>query len=314
MLARCLDSVFAERAPGFRYRVRIVYNGPDVPGATDRIEREYPQVEVIREPGPLGFCLTHNRVLRECDARYALVLDDDTVVADGTLSRMVAFMDAHPDVGLAGCRTLNPDGSFQPTFALRPSLGLEMRSIWQSAADRPESLYADTATLRDVPWLNGSFMLVRKEAMDQVGVLDERYYTYFCEADWAERMEKAGWRVVFVPDAEIVHVGGQHSINTLVRAPVEIDRGYANRFYYFAKHRGRLATWLLRPVVLVVSVSRIAFYGASWLLGRGDRAVARSRIDGFLRVARRALSAAPDRAPPLPPRAGRAAGVPTPPA
>jgi hypothetical protein len=158
MLANCLRSVYAEDAPDFSLEVWIVYNGPPRPGFEAELRAAFPQIaRVGYEPGPLGFCRTHNLVLEQARARYLLILDDDTVVAKGTLSGMVAYMDANPRIGMAGCKTLNPDGSFQRIWGLLPTLGTELRSIWQPAVYWPDALFAKPDDLQDVPWLNGSF-------------------------------------------------------------------------------------------------------------------------------------------------------------
>lgn len=295
MLATCLRSVYAEDAPGFSLEVWIVYNGPPRPGFEAELRAAFPQIaRVVYQPGPLGFCRTHNLVLEEAKARYLLILDDDTVVAKGTLSGMVAWMDANPRVGMAGCKTLNPDGSFQRIWGLLPTLGTELRSIWEPDVYWPAELFAKPDALQDVPWLNGSFMLARSETLEQVGILDEHFYTYFCESDWAWRMQKAGWRVSYVPQHSIVHVGGEHSINTSQKQPVQIVRAFANRFYYFSKHHGRLAHALLRPITLLVALGRIARWGVAGLLRPEARDIARTRVRGFADVARLCFARDPD--------------------
>jgi GT2 family glycosyltransferase len=295
MLARCLRSVYEEDAPGFRFEVWIVYNGPPRPDFEATLRRDFPRVaRVLEEPGPLGYCRTHNLVLGSARARHLLILDDDTIVAKGTLSGMVAFMDANPRVGLSGCRTLDPDGSFQPSFGLLPSLGTELRSIWERGVYWPARLYARRDECQDVPWLNGSFMLVRQEALDRVGGLDEHYDTYFSEPDWAWRIQRAGFRVCYVPDLSIVHVGGEHSINTADKRPSQIVRSYANRFHYFTKHLGRRAHALLRPITLLAALGRIAYWGTLGWLRPGERELARARLAGFWDVIKLCFARDPD--------------------
>lgn len=295
MLAECLRSVYAEDAPGFTYEVWIVYNGPPRPDFESALRRDFPQVaRVVYEPGPLGFCRTHNLVLGAARARYQLILDDDTIVAKGTLSGMVAWMDAHPDVGMAGCKTLNPDGSFQRIWGLLPTLGTELRSIWERDVYWPARLFERPDAEQDVPWLNGSFMLVRQRVIDEVGVLDEHYYTYFCESDWAWRMQQAGWRVAYVPSHSIVHVGGEHSINTSQKQPIQIVRSFANRFHYFTKHHGALAHALLRPITVLAALARIARWGVGGALRPDAREIARARVEGFWEVVKLCFARDPD--------------------
>ena len=164
VLERCLRSIYEEDAPWLTYRVWVVYNGSgDDDTIPNRIETFFPQVTLVRKSGPLGYCATHNLVLSQCESRYVLILDDDTIVPRGTLARMVAFMDAHPAVGMAGCKTLNPDGGFQKTYGLLPSLRTELLNVLRPDSFWPDRLYEDTLTVREVEWLNGSFMLARSE-------------------------------------------------------------------------------------------------------------------------------------------------------
>jgi GT2 family glycosyltransferase len=137
-------------------------------------------------------------------------------------------------------------------------------------------------------------MLARRETLDEVGLLDEHYYTYFCESDWAWRMQKAGWRVVYVPDHSIVHVGGEHSINTAEKQPIQIVRAFANRFHYFTKHHGRVAHALLRPITAVAALVRIARWGVAGIASPASREIARSRVAGFTDVVKLCFARDPD--------------------
>jgi GT2 family glycosyltransferase len=250
---------------------------------------------LIRRPGPLGYCATHNLVLNDADGRYVLVLDDDTVLPRGTLPGIVAFMDAHPDVGLAGCKTLNADGGFQKTFGLVPSLRSEFVNAFRADSFWPDHLYEDLSSVREVQWLNGSFMLVRREALQIVGGLDEHYYTYVCEPDWCFRMHKAGFKVVYLPDIAITHVGGEHSINNKMKATNRLNlvRYHVNRFYFFRKHYGALPTLLLRPIMFTGSLARAALYSALYLFKPELREVAGAKLKACGDVVRLTLSPRP---------------------
>ncbi len=271
-LERCLQSIYAETSHGPSVRVWVVCNGSDLSDTPVRIARHFPAVHLIRRDHALGYCATHNLVLGRCDTRYVLVLDDDTIVHQGTLARMVAFMDANPTVGMAGCKTLNGDGSFQRTYGLVPSLKTELSNIFRPDSFWPESLYRDVTIRRDVEWLNGSFMFVRAAALREVGALDERYYTYVCEADWCHRMRQAGWGVVYVPDAQITHIGGEHSVNNKhgTTSLTNLVRYHVNRHYFFHKHYNRSACLLLRPIMICGLLLRIAHY--AWIYARTPQA------------------------------------------
>jgi GT2 family glycosyltransferase len=299
VLKRCLESLAGNATPALRYEIWVVYNGPGGDGTVERIRASFPEVRLIVEPGPLGYCATHNLVLRQCHARYVLILDDDTIVARGALPRMIRFMDAHPDVGMSGCRTLNPDGSFQVTYGLYPSFRTELRNIFIADSFWPAHLYRDPGRMRDVDWLNGSFMLVRSAAIQQVGILDERYYTVVCEPDWCYRIRKAGWRVVYVPDAEIVHVGNLYSRKNKLTARnhATLVRYHVNRYYFFRKHYGAWAAEVLRPVMIAGSALRLVLYGLRFLRSRGADEAAGVRVRTFGEVLKLSLGRAPHRMP-----------------
>ena len=284
VLATCLRALYQEDDPDLSYQIWIVYNAPrDEDGVAQRIQEAFPQVKLIKARGPLGYCGTHNLVLRECTSRYVLLLDDDTVVPRGTLSSIIRFMDAHRDVGMAGPRTLNRDGTFQPSYALLPSFRTELQNVVIPSAFWPAHLYRETSTTREVEWLNGAFMLVRKEALDQVGPLDDHYYTYVCEPDWAHRLRKAGWRIMYVADAEIVHVGGENSINhkRAVTNVANLVRYHANRYYFFRKHYGPFAMLLLRPIMVSGLLLRLLYYGVIYARHPERRPVAKAHLQAF---------------------------------
>jgi hypothetical protein len=296
----CLHSIYNEDAAHLSYEVWIVYNGPGNDGICERIREEFPAARIIEREGPLGFCAAHNLVLRQARSRYVLVLDDDTIIRRGTLSRMVEFMDGEPRVGIAGCKTFNLDGSFQPTFGVFPSLRSEIAGILRRESLMPRWLFRDITSPQDVDWLNGSFMLVRAEVLEKVGGLDERYYTYICEEDWCYRIRLAGWRVMYFPGAEIVHIGGEHSINTSrtgAKTYSRIVHYHVNRFYFFWKHHGRLQSLALRLIIALQSMTRILFFSAAYLVWPGFSAIAKTRVRAFWRVLRLCFSVEPHRLP-----------------
>jgi hypothetical protein len=276
----------------------VVYNGPGGDGLCEAIATEFPQIAIFRATGPLGYCGTHNVVLRDARGRYVLLLDDDTILPKGTLPAMVRFMDAHPRAGIAGCKTLNPDGSFQATYGLRPNLKTEIRNIVKPTSYLPETLYRDVDSVRHVEFLNGHFLLVRGDAVRQVGVLDEYYYTHISEADWCYRLEKAGWEVLYAPVATIVHTGGEYSTvhsRTALKKYEHIVRAHVNRFYFFHKHYSPWKLFALRPVMVLSSAARIVFFSVIYLTRPDLRPIAATRARAFLRILRLSLSRRPYR-------------------
>jgi len=200
--------------------------------------------------------------MRAADGRYFFLLNSDAWVVGGGLDELVAFADANPDAAVVGPRLLNTDGSLQRSVRGEPTL-------WRLATEylfirklAPHSrllnpLYRgdfDHDRVAEVDWLSGPALLVRREAVDAVGLFDEDFFMFSEEVDWMTRFRGAGWRVLFFPGAEVVHVGGASHGG---RIYVENLRGHLR---WFAKHRGvrdaerarKLLLWSLRLRALVL--------------------------------------------------------------
>ena len=283
-LAHCLRSLRDEDAAGFSYSVHLGFNGFEDSGFIARITDEFPAARWFHRRGKLGYTATYNRLMRETDARYVLLLDDDTLVPKGTLPAMIAFMDAHPQVGIAGCRTLNPDGSLQRSFGRMLTLKAELLHAFHLSTYWPDYLYRDLDTWREVDWLNGSFMLVRRVTLEAVGGLDEYYYTFCCEPDWCLRIARAGWQVAFVPDVAITHIGGDHSINATVKSFDALMRAHINHYYFFRKNYGLLAQILLRPVLSTGALLRLLKFLPLMLFAPARRAEAGPKLRAYVRI------------------------------
>src|SRR6516225_7787757 len=128
-LRPCLKSVFETASGETSFGVIVGFNFEGESDSPQLLAREFPQVQQLRAPMKLGYCRAYNQLMAHSSSRYVLLLDDDTVLRAGTIDGMVRFMDAHPEVGIAGCRTVNPDGSYQKTTALMYSMGTEITNV-----------------------------------------------------------------------------------------------------------------------------------------------------------------------------------------
>jgi N-acetylglucosaminyl-diphospho-decaprenol L-rhamnosyltransferase len=194
-----------------RRELIVVENVPD--GTADDVLRLAPDARVIRNSEPRGFAANCNAGIALARGRHVLLLNPDVTVHPGALDALVAFMDASPDVGVAGPRLLNPDGSLQLScrsfstpflFALR-GLGLERLLTRYPPQRRALMQDWDHAEVRDVDWVLGAAMIARRAAIDAVGPLDPGYYLYCEDQDWCHRMWTAGWRVAYVPSSVMIH-------------------------------------------------------------------------------------------------------------
>lgn len=196
LVRRCLDSVIAHAPTGTR--VFVVDNAsPD--GTADIVSEEFPQVELIRRSSNDGFAVANNVALRRSSAPYVLVLNPDAELEAGTLDHLLREMRQHPTVGVMGCRLLTADGALDHAAKrMIPSPGdairwfLPGRSAGRSRYTAPA---VDERGAGPVDAVNGAFMLIRRAALEEVGLLDEAYWMYAEDLDWCVRFRKAGWSV-----------------------------------------------------------------------------------------------------------------------
>ena len=252
-----------EASAGLSVEVLVVDNASR-DGSADMIAAKFPQVDLIRNPRNVGFSAGNNVALRRVRGRYVLLLNTDTIVRRDTLRRMVEFMDAHPEAGAVGCKILNPDGTLQ--LDSRRGLPTPMTSFCKmSGLSRifPKSrrlahynmTYLDPDEIHEVEVLSGSCMMVRKEAMDQVGLLDEDYFMYGEDIDWCYRLGAAGWKIYYLPTTEIIHFRGESGRSDPLRIlyhkskamSIFVSKHMRDRYRFFP-------LWLLQVAIVVHAV------------------------------------------------------------
>jgi N-acetylglucosaminyl-diphospho-decaprenol L-rhamnosyltransferase len=248
LLVDCLRSIPAG-AGEMDHHVMVVDNGSTDESA-EIVARQFPRVQLIRNSQNVGFTRANNQGTLESlnqakgqDIPYVLLLNCDTVVRPLALQAMVRFLDEHPDVGAVGPRQVRADGSPLPyTFGRDPTLRyLLARGLNRLLFHHPLHDWA-TETVQEVDWISGACLLARREAIDQVGLLDENIFMYFEDVDWCLRFRQAGWKVYYNPQVKIIHLGGQ----SLIKNPAAQQAYYGSLEYFYAKHYGALAQFLLR--------------------------------------------------------------------
>ena len=248
-LLPCLRSIF-EKGQGTGWEIIIVDNGSQ-DGSRIEVKSAFPSVHIIENERNLGFAKGVNQGLQKASGRYALLLNPDTQVKDGAIERLVSFMDAQSDVGVAGAQLLNADGSKQNSIANFPSLATELlnKSLlrWLSPNRFPgkEKSYAGPI---EVDSVIGACMMVRWDALNRVGLLDEDYFLFLEETDWCYRMKRAGWKIYHVPQAEVYHFQGKSAGTAKKRARVEF---YRSRYHFFRKNRGSLQWSILLSGLMI---------------------------------------------------------------
>ena len=245
LLANCLRSI-PNGARDLTYEVIVVDNA-STDGSADLVADEFPDVKLIRNRENAGFARGNNLGLAASAGRYVLLLNSDTLVKPATLTRLVAFMDQYSETGAVCPRLILPTGEPQAfAFGSDPTIGyLIKRGLYRLLLHRPIHDW-QTDRIQAVDWVSGACLMVRREVIAQTGRLDENIFMYFEDADWCRRIRQAGWQVMFNPQIELVHLGGQSlKQNSAAR------RGYYRSLdYYYRKHFGLTARLILCVALL----------------------------------------------------------------
>jgi GT2 family glycosyltransferase len=276
ILRGCLRSVF-EQTQHASFHVFVIDNNSHDDSA-DMVRSEFPEVTLIANAENRGFAAACNQGMRLASARYTLLLNPDTVVLDDAISRCVDYADVHPDVGVVGCQVLEDENRITPTGFSFPSplnvflalSGLSRAFPHSRLFGRPEFSWWDRNSERDVDVVTGMFMLVRREAIAQVGLMDEAYFVYSEEADWCYRFSQAGWRRVFTPCARIVHLdGGAKSTKQASKKMfVQLQK---SAMIYHRKNLGPASWWLLKLIYIGSNFVRMIAWFVLSVLNRDDR-------------------------------------------
>jgi GT2 family glycosyltransferase len=209
----------------------VVLDNASEDGSVDAVRERFPEVRLIAQDFRAGFGANHNTVIRATSGRYVYVLNEDTTADDWAFDRVLAYLDAHPRVAVLGPRLVYPSGALQdsawrfptPLVSTLGLLTVGKVGIKQSGGDVP----------RAVDWVMGAALVLRREALDQVGLFDEEFFLYSEEVDLQFRLRRAGWEVHYFPAATVVHHESQFSAEIPER---RIHEMWRSRHRYWRKH------------------------------------------------------------------------------
>jgi GT2 family glycosyltransferase len=270
-LDRCLACVY-QAEDGIDMDVWVVDNASS-DGSVLMVKEKYHEVNLIQNRENAGFSRANNQAIQQSAGDLVLLLNSDAFVERDCLRSLMAVMQNDKKTGVVGGRLLNQDGSLQRSCFSFPTLATE---LWQTLwLDRlfPASkvfgkylmTYWSMDDFREVDVVMGAVMLLRRQALNQVGLLDERFFMYSEEVDLCYRMIKNGWKVQYVPEASSVHIWGGSSQK--VKAATLL-RLYQSRVQFFRKHYGTGSAVLFKGIILFNGLSRSIFGGAGYLLTR----------------------------------------------
>jgi len=246
LILGCLSSIY-ETTCYLDFEIYVVINNSS-DNSEKAIREAYPGVNLIVNNNKLGFTHNHNMVMRKAKGKYILVLNDDTIILDGALEKMVKFMDGSPQTAILGCKILNLDRSLQWSCGKGFSHKIEYFRSGMLRTLLPffikDKFYFRTT---EVSWVTGACLMARSYAVRTVGLFDENIVIYFEDGDWCYRMIQGGWKVVFFPHAEIIHYYGQTRKKHLARDTYVI---YHSRLYFFSKHYSTITSQCIRLLTM----------------------------------------------------------------
>ncbi len=294
LTADCLRSVY-QALDDERLTAQVwVIDNTSSDGSAAMIGESFPQAHLIASSENLGFARGTNlgidAMLRSPDPpRHVLLLNPDTLVRHDALTQMVSFLDTHPQAGAAGARLTYGDGSFQHGAFYFPTLLMTFFDFWtihhrlinsRLNGRYPQHLYeAGEPFPIDHPL--GAALMIRREALAQIGPLDEGYFMYCEEIDWCIRARKAGWAVYCVPQAHIVHLGGQSTGQFRERMFIALWR---SRFRLFEKHYSRGYTAAVRLILKAGIMRRARQVTRALAEGAIDQEAAEKQLSAYRTV------------------------------
>lgn len=282
-LLDCLASI-RDTAAGIAHEVIVVDNASH-DGSPEAVRAQFPDVRLIETGANLGFARGNNVGVRQARGRHVALINSDVIVLPGCLQALVAFMDAHPRVGLAGPRVLNADRTLQPSCRDVPTLWTYLGTALGLGPllERAPAEGAAGAPPRPVGILSGCFWIARAESLKTVGLLDEDFFMYGEDLDWCIRFQRAGWQRMYVPAAEAIHFGGASSSNRPVHFYLEMKK---SGYFLWKKYHGAGSTLLYTLISIGYHGSRLCSCGLLYLLLAKKRLALGDRVRmhaGFLR-------------------------------
>jgi GT2 family glycosyltransferase len=264
LLARCLQSVIEEVERFWPFDSEtIVVDNCSTDGSLEMVRRQFPSVLIIENTENRGFAFANNQAIRRSSGRFILLLNSDAEIFPGALASMIEVLESDPQVAGCGPMLLNPDGSLQE--ACQPML-TPWREFWRlSFLDRfwPLATYRltrwDHGLLHEVEVLKGACLMLRREALDQVGLLDTRYFMYSEEVDLCFRLRQAGWKIYWVPRASVLHFGGASTRQVELDMYVQL---YRSKMQFFRKTGGRRQTLLFKVLLVLGYLPRLLVVGS----------------------------------------------------
>jgi len=274
ILQNCLQSVY-KHAGDVNFDV-IVIDNASIDGSAEMVKKNFPTVTLIENSQNRGFASANNQGISIAKGHYVLLLNSDTLLLDQAIAKVVSFANDNPDAAVAGCRVLNPNRTLQPTCFMFPSLLNMLLSSSYLYKLFPKSKFFGREMMtwwlrndaREVDVVTGCFMLIGRKAIEQVGLMDEEFFMYGEETDWCYRFKQAGWKILFTPCAEIIHL---HGASTNQIKPLMVMQLRGSILLFLKKHRGHFIYALACLLIAIFFILRVPYWLGKAILSKYDR-------------------------------------------
>jgi GT2 family glycosyltransferase len=273
LLRACLQSA-REAARDFPNAVGIVVvDNASQDGSAEMVRAAFPEVDLVRNATNVGFAAANNQGIRRTRGRYVLLLNPDTEGRAGFLRTLVSFLESHDETGAVGPRVLGATGEHQVSCYPLPTLGRELWRLLHLDAIRPRGTYPislfEATTPQRVESILGACLLVRRDALEAAGLLDEQFFIYTEEIDLCRRLQDRGWHLYWIPRSVIVHHGGASTTQVALRMFVEL---YRSKVQYFRKHFGRRGALGYKAVLVAAALPRVGLASVAMAVRPAQRA------------------------------------------
>jgi GT2 family glycosyltransferase len=269
VLSLCIQSLIMY-SPHCDTEIIVVDNG-STDGSQEHVRKNFPEVLLLENKVNLGYASGCNKGIHASSGAYICLLNSDIIIQEGGIERMREYMDSHPSIAVLGPRFLGPDGSSQTSCRLFPSLWNEFCAAIALHRVFPNSRFFSSSEMDhishdrilQVEVLAGALWFVRRQAIDEAGLLDERFFMYGEDSDWCKTFWDAGWEIVYFPLVEVIHRHGASSSIDPVRFYIE---QYRAGLQYWRKHHGLFARIGIRAIGLFHNSIRLLVYSSLYAL------------------------------------------------
>jgi GT2 family glycosyltransferase len=287
LLEDCLRSLYAD--PAARHWQVIVVDNDSADASAQMVAAQFPQVELIRSERNLGFAGGNNLAISTATAPVLLLLNSDTRVPVGALSRLLATLSDQPATGVVGPRLENADGDLEYSCGRAPGLLPEIVHKLLLHRVFPYFKFGcwHHEQQRDVGWVTGACIMVRRTAIDAAGPLDDAMFMCYEDLEWCMRLKASGWRIVYEPASIVTHLEGR-SISQRFGQMLVVSQ--QSLFYLFDKHFGSTRLYLLRIFTLIEMILRSILWTVLWIFRPASRVEGRQRLGAYRTIFRRTLT------------------------